>query len=170
MEAKAFSSQDIINVCGVRNILEYGQLRAINSLNELLGRERAAVILFETREHFGHWVCIHQTGNKTAEFFDPYGLEMDEELKFVPENMRYVLGEATPHLSHIVKKSGWDVVSNKTQLQRFKEHVNTCGRWVSARLRLRKMPLRVFVRVFTSGQPSPDEMVTSYTETILKTS
>lgn len=166
-EEMSFSGKQISKVSGIQNIITYHQLARMNSLDEVLGLERAVVILYETRRGFGHWVCLHAIGD-TVEFFDSYGLHVDEELKFVPKTVRHYLGESTPHLTALIHASKLKLVENTYQLQEFMEHINTCGRWVSARIRLKKMKLPHFIEFFVNTpNKTPDEVITIYTERLL---
>jgi len=134
-------------------IITYSELEKYNTINELLELYEAAVILYETKKNFGHWVCIFINNNGELEFFDSYGLYIDEELKIAPDyNMRMHNGVLVPHLSALVSKSKYKLVYNKKQLQKVLEHVNTCGRWVAMRLRFRDISLNEFINLFTKNQ------------------
>jgi hypothetical protein len=134
-------------------IITYEQLDKYNTINELLELYEAAVILYETKQNYGHWVCIFINNKGELEFFDSYGLYVDEELKISPEfNMRLHNGVLVPHLSALVSKSNYKFVWNKKQLQKFLPDINTCGRWVAMRLRFRDIDLNKFIDLFTKNQ------------------
>ena len=141
---------------GKARILVYNDLRHFKSIDELLGPDGAVVILYQTRENFGHWVALFWTdrANRKLEFFDSYGLAVDEELEIAPEfNMRQHGGELVAHLTALVELcSDCKVTSNKAQLQKVLEHTNTCGRWTALRIRFRDTPLKDFVRMMTHNK------------------
>ena len=123
------------------------------------------VLLYETRQNFGHWVCVFKVDKNTIEHFDSYGLKPDEELKFVPENFRKVNYLDYPHLTALLYFSKYDVIYNECQLQKYLEDVNTCGRWVTARLAYRMIPQEEFAKFFLEYD-DPDQIVTDLTKSI----
>jgi hypothetical protein len=150
------SGADILRITDEKcNVIQYEELERVNNINEILNPYGAVVILYTTRKNFGHWVCLFKTKGKNneLEFFDPYGLEMDEELNITNElHLRQHDGLITPHLTALIQKSDYHVRSNTKQLQKFIEHVNTCGRWVSLRLRLRDLSLRQYIMMMTQNK------------------
>lgn len=153
-EKFALSGEDLHRIVdGKANILSYEQLENVSSIEELLQPYGASIILYETKENFGHWVCLFEKGEKSLEFFDPYGLKMDEELNFSNElHLRQHQGVITPHLTALVEAGGYKVKSNTTQLQKFLEDVNTCGRHCGMRLRLRSHSLKEFITLMTKNK------------------
>lgn len=165
LEDYSFNQRDIRRVSGCSNIMEYGQLAKYNSIDAVLGAQKAVIILYTTKEDYGHWVCLTLV-NRELEFFDSYAFQMDDELKYIPKYHRREMGEDTPHLTVLVRRSKYNLTQNKTQLQTFAEHINTCGRWVSARVRLRTMTLRSFIQMFSNPKIPYDALITEYTETL----
>ena len=154
-EAIDLSGSDISRITdNMARIISYDELSNYDSIEDVLGEQGAVVILYETRKNFGHWVCLFWIGENTLEFFDPYGLKMDEELKIEPQfNMRENNGVLSPHLTVLIDLcSDCKVVSNTTQLQKYLEHVNTCGRWVSMRIRFRDVGLKRFIELMTKNK------------------
>lgn len=141
---------DILN--GDVNIYEYKDLSQFSDIDDVLHTHHKAVILYETKEQFGHWVGLFRVDDRTLEFFDPYGLEVDEELNLIGENIRESLGEIIPHLSYLIMESGYDLIQNTTRLQKFLEDVNTCGRHVSVRLNLCHIPLDEYIKLLTTNK------------------
>jgi hypothetical protein len=136
------------------NIISYEHLENVNHLSQILHPHGAVIILYETKENFGHWVCLLEDEKEPShlEFFDPYGLTIDEELKFSDLHLRQHQGKITPHLTALVNAGGYKVESNKTQLQKFLHEVNSCGRWVGMRIRLRDRSLKDFVKLMTKNK------------------
>tara|TARA_R110002153_G_scaffold212442_1_gene365075 strand:- start:4080 stop:4601 length:522 start_codon:yes stop_codon:yes gene_type:complete len=140
------SGEDIKNIVEHKlNLFSYHSLDRINSVEELIGEHKACIILYETKENFGHWVALFEIAPNTLEFFDSYGMKMDEELNYAKYNH-------TPYLSNIVNNSNYSVLMNQTQLQVFKQDINTCGRWTALRLRMKNTKLKDFITLFTKNQ------------------
>lgn len=138
---------------GKCNIIQYEDLERVNNLDEVLRPHGAVMILYTTRKNFGHWVCLFEKGNKNLEFFDPYGLKMDEELNITNDlHLREHKGIITPHLTALINSGGYNVSSNTTQLQEFIEHINTCGRWTALRVRFRDVSLKKFINMMTTNK------------------
>jgi len=169
LEHKALSGDDILKAIGSKaKLMTYPEIADCRSIKDVLGKYDACVILFETKENFGHWTCVYQNDSNVIDFFDSYGLKPDNELKFIPAQFRTKSNQAFTHLTDLLYKSGCDVEYNHTRLQASLTGVNTCGRWVVARLLLRDMPLANFVKFFKSKLLglSPDQLVTYLTAKI----
>jgi hypothetical protein len=93
-------------------------------------------VLYETQPGFGHWVAILETP-EGLEHFDSYGLKPDAELKFIPKQYREAFMATAPYLARLLGHDGRNVNYNEYKLQG--EGTNTCGRWVVARCRNRRM-------------------------------
>lgn len=142
---------------GKCNIVVYHEIPKYNSVDDLLGEFGACIILYETREDFGHWVVLMKIGDNQLEFFDSYGFQMDTELK-------YAVYDNTPYLSNLVSKSSYDLKQNTVRLQTMAEEVNTCGRWASTRIVMRDMPLDKFINIFKrNANFQPDWYVSALT-------
>lgn len=126
---------------GEQHILKYGDLANMKVIEELLPESRDyKIILIETAYNTGHWTCILRYG-KTIEWFDSYGLAVDSELRFIDTMKKKMLGEDHKHLTRLLNdatKRGFHVIWNKRKLQKFKNGVNTCGRWVILRITMFK--------------------------------
>lgn len=93
-------------------------------------------VLYETQPGFGHWVAVLATP-EGLEHFDSYGLKPDAELKFIPPQYRVAFMATAPHLARLLGHDGRDINYNEHKLQG--KNTNTCGRWVVARCRNRRM-------------------------------
>jgi hypothetical protein len=164
VEIIELSGEDILRMCddGV-TIREYRDLAKFTSIEEVFGNKRGAVILYETREKFGHWVLLLKIGSNTVEFFDPLGIPLDQELGFIPDYYRKMLDEEIPHLTHLL--ANVDVVSNTTQLQEVDHEINTCGRHVVSRYRFFVLgyTLHRYVNLYKNQKESPDDTVSKIT-------
>ncbi|MGZ7067616.1 MAG: hypothetical protein ACXVHT_04900 [Methanobacterium sp.] len=150
------------------NIISYGDLSKYKSIDDynLLGKSGCLIILYETKENYGHWVCLFRDPNdksgKTVEFFDSYAIPMDYELKLIPEYYRKNSEQDFPHLSYLLSESKYTTIRiNDVQLQNDKTSVSTCGRWVCVRILLRAIPLKDFIKLFTDQKFDPDWYITA---------
>lgn len=118
-------------------ILKYAELASVSSLDELIpGDKGAVIILTESRRNEGHWCCLLKYDDK-YEWTDSYGGasgKPDGELSFIGKAMKIMLGEDNHYLSKLLKESGKKVIYNKEKFQSLSDGVNTCGKWVIARL------------------------------------
>tara|TARA_R110002072_G_scaffold192549_2_gene349593 strand:+ start:18268 stop:18789 length:522 start_codon:yes stop_codon:yes gene_type:complete len=121
-------------------ITPYHELRSNMNIDELFGDKPCAMLLYETKENFGHWVAMIKQ-NGFLEFFDSYGLKVDEELN-------YAKYDTNATLTQILQQSKVRIVYNDVKLQVFKEDVNTCGRWTAFRIVMRDTPLKQFQQLF----------------------
>jgi hypothetical protein len=146
------SDNDILRITDNKTkIFLYSDLEQFDNIDQILEPYGCCVILYQLEENMGHWVCLIKNNN-TLEFFDPYGLSIDEELKYSEFNLRRHRGVKTPHLTALINKSNYKLITNTSKLQNFKEHVNTCGRWVSMRIRFKDVSLKRFIELFTKNK------------------
>jgi hypothetical protein len=96
----------------------------------------------------GHWCILYKTEYNTLNFFDSYGYQMDTELKFSSFNLQQHNGVQTPHLTSLVDKSQYKLTQNIIQYQKNENDINTCGRWVSIRFRMREYNNKEFEELF----------------------
>ncbi len=164
-EKKSLTNEDIMKLCnGKVNIMTYENLTSYDNIDKCLEPYGALIMLYETRNNYGHWVCILKHKKKKLEFFDSYGLMPDDELKFVPNNFREINNMMYPHLTYLLEKSGCNIEYNHTKLQSKLDDVNTCGRWVSMRVNMRNYALPKFVNFFTKNNDrNPDWLCTALT-------
>lgn len=163
-ESVDLSDSDILEITKGRcSIHTYSDLERFKNINQVLGLYGCAVILYQHEEDYGHWVTLFRVNDDTLEFFDPYGIPIDEELKQSPFNTRRHQGAIVPHLSHLIDQSGYKLIQNTRKLQSFKEDVNTCGRWISLRVRWRYVPLEKFVEMFSGTHFDGDFYVSALT-------
>jgi len=162
---KSLSSTEIRKLCdGKVRVISYPELANYASIDEALGKYGAMIVLYETKRGYGHWVAVFRFAPGVCEFFDPYGMKPDEELKYIPDYYRHVSGQDEPHLSNLLQNSDYKlVVYNGAKLQKFRDDVNTCGRWCAFRVALRQVPLKQFVKMFIGQRESPDWLVTALT-------
>lgn len=173
LEDRDLTGADIIRLShNTVNVYTYEEILQYDTLEGLLGRVEAAVILYQTKANYGHWVLVMKTksgspsqpGHEHIEFFDPYAMQPDEELKLSTYNLKQHRGEMVPYLSYLIGQSGLPLKVNNYRLQKFARHVNTCGRWCAIRALWREIPLTRFAGIFTSNDNyDPDFWVSAIT-------
>ena len=127
------SDADIHKILGKdQKLIIYSDLSNYSSLHELLpGDKDSVVILYEQKQLSGHWTCLLKYDDK-YEFFDPYGIKSDSELKWVTLKQRSNLHEDTTFLSKLLNNE--EYIYNKVDFQQNDSSVETCGSHVSCRL------------------------------------
>ncbi len=76
---KPLSNTDILEAVHHKtNLVTYKELMGFSTLQQLLGKYKCCVILYDINEsNCGHWCLIMQNNSDEVEFFDPYGLIID---------------------------------------------------------------------------------------------
>lgn len=137
------------------NIIVYHNLSQYHNFKSMFGNKECVILLYETKQNFGHWVCILEFPSY-YEFFDSYGFQPDEELNYA----RY---DNVAYLTELMKTADKPIRTNKKRLQTFADEVNTCGRWVATRTRLNNIELPQFNSLFTGNSNPPDFYVSMLT-------
>lgn len=169
-ESIDLNGEDVFKLSnGNATILTYSQLNNIETLDQAFNGKSCLILLYEIRPNFGHWTCLTRHSDKTIsdkllEFFDPYSLQMDTELQF---SKMYFNQNGIPHLTHLVKNSGMELIQNKIQLQQFAKDVNVCGRYAGYRARKYYLSLKEFQSIFLGKNETPDEKITRLTFDII---
>lgn len=170
LEEKSFSDADMLKLCENKTkIITYSDLAKYNTIEDVLAPHNSVIILYLTKENYGHWVALFVDPNdekgKTLEFFDSYAIPIDGELSLVPENFRNVSNQDFPHLTYLINMSNnfTTILYNKEKLQKFKKNINTCGRWAGMRIAMKDVPLLEFQKLFINQKFPPDWYVTAFT-------
>lgn len=164
-EIMDLSGEDIMRMCKNKvKIIDYETMENYKTIDDVFDNNNATIILYETKKNFGHWTLLLKD-NDNLEFFDPYGLKPDEELKYDNNyNTRIHNGVLVPHLTHLLNDSPYKLNYNKKRLQKMLKDINTCGRWCVSRVILRNYTLPEFQKLFTDNvNHTPDFWVTAYT-------
>ena len=133
LERFPLSGFNVVDIAGGNTkVVAYHELQNYNSIEELLRPYGSVVLLFETKYNVGHYTCLYYDDNKNLYFFDPYGLEPDEELKYESYNH-------TPYLTNLLSTYDKPINVNRFRYQQFSHDTNTCGRHVGVRLRTKEV-------------------------------
>jgi len=156
---------------GSTKIIKYSELGKYynDTVEELLPLDiDYRIILIEQNYNSGHWVCILRYG-KTIEWMDSYGIKPPNELNFISSFKNKMLGQSKKTLVDLLgdaSSRGWNVIYNKKKLQKLKDGINTCGRWVLLRITMMKdmmFDLHDFLafieKNFEGGDLTKDEMI-----------
>ncbi len=172
--AKLFANEDIEKLCEKKvKIILYRDLQKYSRISDVLEPHGAVIILYEFKPDVGHWCAlIKHPGPKRqppiVEFFDPLGVKVDGELRYIDRKFRESSGQSNRYLSILLDKALSDreistLVVNKHQLQAMRDDVNTCGRWCGMRVAMRGIPLQAFIDLFIRQRHSPDFYITALT-------
>ena len=167
-KSSPLSNFDIYTLLDGRcRIVSYDELVKFKTLDDALGHYGAFVLLYLTKQNFGHWTLVFKyDDSRTVEVFDSYGYFPDDEFKFIPMSVRKQKNQMYPYLCKLLLDSGYKIVYNNHKLQEQKENVNTCGRHVVSRLVYRDVPIDEYVNMIRNSGFTPDEFVTRLTNSI----
>jgi len=137
-------------------ILKYSELSQYKHIDELLPKERDfRIILVEHQNNQGHWCCILKY-NKTIEWFNPYGVRPDGQKNMLGKLRNQMLGQEHDYMTDLMKSSkGYKLIYNKARLQKLRQGINTCGRWIILRIICMKdlmMDLKMFIKMVRDSQ------------------
>lgn len=144
-EKVALSDTDLKKVLGNGvKIVMYPDLHRMRTLDEVMGPNGAAIILFEAKPGYGHWCTVFRGpggDDGLVEFFNPYGGYPDDSLKFIGKGFAAKTNQDYPYLSRLMMESPYRLSYNQYAFQRHANDVKTCGRHCAARLLLRGLNL-----------------------------
>jgi hypothetical protein len=136
-------------------------------LDELLAPYGAIFLLYEMKKDYGHWCAVIKQNKDTIEFFDPYGVFMDNELKWIPIQFRKVSNQYYPQLTALFYESPYkNLTYNEHPFQHKGNNIKTCGRWSACRIVFRDLSLKEFAQLFKKA--NSDDIVTLLTSKDLK--
>jgi hypothetical protein len=151
-EMYAFSGEDMQKLTENKyKIYTYSDLEKENNIDDVLGENLGAIILYESSKNQGHWVSMWRDKN-TIFFFDSYGFNVDEDLKFSEFNLRQHKGKKVNHLTHLIDNSNYKVNVNHYKYQTLKNQNNTCGRFSGLRIRMRDETSEYFHKLLTTNK------------------
>ena len=159
----SLSDQDVMDIVDEKSkVVAYRDLHKYRSLDELLSPHGAVFILYETEQDYGHWVSLIKSRN-IIEFFDPYGVFIDDELKWIPKKFAKESHQDKKYLSQLLYESPYKLSYNEYPFQKLKNGINTCGRWAAQRIIMKNTPLEQFNGIFDSDNKDSDKIITELT-------
>lgn len=129
------------------NVIKYSGLDELSSIDQIFSKDGVALLLFETQLNMGHWVCLVSHPH-TIYFFDPYGMEPDNQLAYTNIEFRRQNDMDYPYLSRLLLLSPKAIDYNDKRLQVMSPDVQTCGYWCGYRMRKRKLTNDQFNALF----------------------
>lgn len=158
------------------NIIVYEDLLNYNSLDDLLGDNGAAIILYPNpgNSKVGHWCCLFlQPGTfpQILQFFDSYGVCVDEELDDYnnDKNNIHKRRKLPPKLIELILDTPYadSFRYNEYPLQSLDIATNTCGLWCVWRLKNRSCTEDQFKKLFydipVNSRVAPDLAISRLT-------
>lgn len=134
--AKMFSDSEFDRYFGKGKVIKYSELADYSNINELLPNNKDfRVILVESQYNQGHWTAVMKYGD-VIESWNSYGTKPEYDFKFIPTSIKHLLGQGGNLLTKLLNTKNPDqkLYYNKKKFQNLAEGVNTCGRWVIARI------------------------------------
>lgn len=117
---------------GKVKIISYLDLDKYRDIDSLFSNYKYVVLLYTADESkVGHWVLLIRHKKDEVELFDSYAYKLDNLLKFFKKDGR----EMFPKLTEILYNSGVKKCHHITErLQRLRDDVGTCGKFVILRI------------------------------------
>ncbi len=145
----SLSTSDIIKkMNGKVRIISYEDLHKYNSIYEILYPYGYVVIIYLTKEHYGHWICVLEDIRGRIEVFDSYGIfKPDHELDLIDPKFKKISYQDQPYLSELLARSGKLIEYNDYQFQSFDDNISTCGRWCILRLIFKSKTIQEFQKI-----------------------
>lgn len=162
LTAEPLSGQDMLNATdNETKVLSYSELANVDDIFDILEPYNNFTLLYELRPNYGHWVCvIYHPETHTIEFFDPYGMFIDDQFKYIKD--KNISHEKL--LSKLLLKTDANIIYNDKPLQKFSKDISSCGRWTAFRINLRDIPLEDFQTMMMSKSKNErDKLITTLT-------
>ena len=138
----ALSDSDIMELMkGKANIVRYRDVKKYKTIEDLLRPYDVCFILYEWKEHFGHWIVLIKDDD-LIEYFDSYGEYPDHYIDEISEPFRTESGQNDKTLSRLMLKYDGDLSYNEYQFQKLDNNIKDCGRWCVLRAQLKDLPLK----------------------------
>ena len=177
-EEVPLSNTDIERLLGGQcNIVLYENMHKFKSIYEVLGKNRCAIILYQSTPAYGHWCALIETqdeeGKPMLEFFDAYGDtkkhsgKPDAKLELIPEPWRSESNQDHTYLLDLMENTYPGVISyNEFPFQKMKgkdgKPIVSCGRHAALRVALRDLTLYEYQELF-SDMAEADNIVSYLT-------
>lgn len=139
-------------------IMTYHELAGKTAAHLFSGNIKFIILYEDIHEKnappIGHWVALLDHGDH-YEHFDSYGIGIDEE--------EIITHETSGLLTRMFREAKKPLVESGRKLQSEKADVNTCGRWVVARIHLGEYELPKFYQFVDMIHQPSDVSVTLLT-------
>jgi len=143
----------------------YEELLNFHNIVDAIGTTGNMVLLLPTQkdvETTGHWVAVlFDKDTNTINHWDSYGLNWKQERAY--SNNEYIKEHLLGNLYRKAINEGYKVTYNQHRLQKMSNGINTCGRWVSTRVRFSYLSNDEFAEIFLNQKYNPDYLVSLLT-------
>jgi hypothetical protein len=186
---KALSTQDLqkfvpfkLPIYRYTDIAQYA-MDPNRTIDDMMGPNKCAIILFETRhpngeQSVGHWTCVLRThdddNNPSINFFDSYGFVPDDEKKLINKEFMNMVGMSKNFLTQLLDEAHrYDNVIeyNEVPFQDFAPDIATCGRHCMLRIIMKDLSMAEYQKLMndlkSKYKRTPDEIVTILTDPVL---
>lgn len=141
----ALSGKNIMDLMNNNcKILTYGELANYDDIFDAIGESGNLILLYQTRQSYGHWCALFTTPRNTIEFFDSYGTLPDDELLLIDPYFRLISNQNLPHLTALLYDSDMRIEYNNHELQGKGKDIATCGLWAVLRVLTKNMHIDSF--------------------------
>lgn len=124
---------DIRKILPNAKMLIYSDFKKVKSIDQLFDRDRNYIfIMYRSGLLIGHWVVLLRRYNNIIEFFDSYGIMIDNELTWLPMDLRKKFSQTERLLTKLLIGSDYKIHYNDYRFQGKKSM--TCGRWCILRV------------------------------------
>lgn len=152
-------------------IMTYPQLDNVEHIwNAMDSKGRLVVLFLTVSKTSGHWTCVFKRDAKTIEYFDPYGLPWDAGFRWLSDSEEQALDQTEHAMTRLLtdaRRSGYKVYNSPIEFQKYSSKVDTCGRWVCARLLYKSLSPEQFAELVNKSGEDSDVFVTLLTDQIL---
>ena len=144
---RALTPQEVQQIAGKQiRVVRYTDLKNYKSIEDLFGRIKCVLILYQKTNNSGHWACLINQPKKVV-FYDSYALEPDDQLQFTGIKTRKDLGIDLPYITYLLYYSKKPIDYNDEQMQVFNDNIETCGYWCGARMRYSNLTSDGFINM-----------------------
>lgn len=146
---------DIENYLSNPTIIKYSELKNYTNIEDLLpNRKSYFILLYETDLNEGHWCCCMRDKHNNLIYFDSYGHEISEPLKWNSKEKNIELGQDRPYLNYLFDMTPLEVYYNAYKFQNDNSDISTCGRYCVAVIKAMKegVSLHEFINIFKNLQ------------------
>ena len=152
-------------------VITYNKVKNFKTIDQMLGKDGCCVLLYLSKEGYGHYVSVFKRGKSIIEVFDSYkDMKPDQELKYVSKEENEKFHQDNPYLTALLYTSGKQIHYNNYAMQKMDNNISTCGRWAIVRILHRDKSIDAFNKWIKSEcakwKMTPDELVTSMTRDI----
>jgi hypothetical protein len=122
----------------------FKELAHMRSIDELLGKSKTAIVLYEIQPSIGHWTAVFERPDGVIECYDSLGYKPDDEIGFIPDDFQESSNQDHSHLLNLLAHTKKRVEYNEKKLQKDKQGISTCGRHCILRIAFKDMSIKQF--------------------------